>query len=85
MRCLSAYPQGIQDVGDFVSLVEHKRRFLLKPLQSFSFESKKKSRKERECVHKPEQAGASRMISLQEKMGGEQEIELRSVRKSTGD
>ncbi len=26
--CLSAYPQGIQDVGDFVSSVEHKRRFL---------------------------------------------------------
>ncbi len=22
--CLSAYPQGIQDVGDFVSSVEHK-------------------------------------------------------------
>ncbi len=28
MWCLSAYPQGIQDVGDFVSSVEHKRRFL---------------------------------------------------------
>ncbi len=27
MWCLSAYPQGIQDVGDFSS-VEHKRRFL---------------------------------------------------------
>ncbi len=26
--CLSAYPQGIQDVGDFVSSVEHKRNFL---------------------------------------------------------
>ncbi len=26
--CLSAYPQGIQDVGDFVSSVEHKWRFL---------------------------------------------------------
>ncbi len=26
--CLSAYPQGIQDVGDFVSSVEHKRRCL---------------------------------------------------------
>ncbi len=26
--CLSAYPKGIQDVGDFVSSVEHKRRFL---------------------------------------------------------
>ncbi len=26
--CLSAYPQGIQDVGDFVSSVEHKQRFL---------------------------------------------------------
>ncbi len=26
--CLSAHPQGIQDVGDFVSSVEHKRRFL---------------------------------------------------------
>ncbi len=26
--CLSAYPQGIQDVGDFVYSVEHKRRFL---------------------------------------------------------
>ncbi len=28
MWCLSAYSQGIQDVGDFVSSVEHKRRFL---------------------------------------------------------
>ncbi len=28
MWCLSAYPQGIQDVGDFVSSVEHKQRFL---------------------------------------------------------
>ncbi len=28
MWCLSAYPQGIQDVGDFVSSIEHKRRFL---------------------------------------------------------
>ncbi len=27
--CLSAYPQGIQDVGDFVSSVEHKQRFLI--------------------------------------------------------
>ncbi len=26
--CLSAYPKGIQDVGDYVSSVEHKRRFL---------------------------------------------------------
>ncbi len=26
--CLSAYPQGIQYVGDFVSSVEHKQRFL---------------------------------------------------------
>ncbi len=26
--CLSAYPKGIQDVGDFVSSVEHKQRFL---------------------------------------------------------
>ncbi len=26
--CLSAYPQGIQDVGEFVSSVEHKQRFL---------------------------------------------------------
>ncbi len=26
--CLSAYPQGIRDVGDFVSSVEHKQRFL---------------------------------------------------------
>ncbi len=26
--CFSAYPQGIQDVADFVSSVEHKRRFL---------------------------------------------------------
>ncbi len=26
--CLSTYHQGIQDVGDFVSSVEHKRRFL---------------------------------------------------------
>ncbi len=34
--CLSAYPQGIQDFGDFVSSVEHKRRFLLKPLLSVS-------------------------------------------------
>ncbi len=25
---LSAYPQGIQDVGDFVSSLEHKQRFL---------------------------------------------------------
>ncbi len=31
--CLSAYPQGIQYVGDFVSSVEHKD-FLLKPMQS---------------------------------------------------
>ncbi len=28
MWCLSAYPQGIQDVGDFVSSVEYKWRFL---------------------------------------------------------
>ncbi len=28
--CLSAYPKGIQDVGDFVSSVEHKQRFDLK-------------------------------------------------------
>ncbi len=28
MWCLSVYPQGIQDVGDFVSSVEHKQRFL---------------------------------------------------------
>ncbi len=28
MLCLYAYPQGIQDVGDFVSSVEHKWRFL---------------------------------------------------------
>ncbi len=28
MWYLSAYPQGIQDVGDFVSSVEHKRRVL---------------------------------------------------------
>ncbi len=26
--CSSAYPKGIQDVGDFVSSVEHKQRFL---------------------------------------------------------
>ncbi len=26
--CLSAYPKGIQDVGDFVSSVEHKQIFL---------------------------------------------------------
>ncbi len=26
--CLSAYPKGIQDVGDLVSSVDHKRRFL---------------------------------------------------------
>ncbi len=26
--CLYAYPKGIQDVGDFVSSVEHKQRFL---------------------------------------------------------
>ncbi len=26
--CLSAYPQGILDVGDFVSSVEHKQIFL---------------------------------------------------------
>ncbi len=28
ISCLSAYPKGIQDVGDFVSSVEHKQRFL---------------------------------------------------------
>ncbi len=28
MLCLFAYPKGIQDVGDFVASVEHKRRFL---------------------------------------------------------
>ncbi len=28
MWCLSAYPKGIQDVGDIVSSVEHKQRFL---------------------------------------------------------
>ncbi len=28
MWCLSVYPQGIQDVGDIVSSVEHKQRFL---------------------------------------------------------
>ncbi len=28
MLCLSAYRKGIQDVGDFVSSVKHKRRFL---------------------------------------------------------
>ncbi len=33
---LSAYPQGIPDVGDFVSSVEHKLRFLTQPLQSVS-------------------------------------------------
>ncbi len=27
MLCLSAYLQGIQDAGDFVSSVEHKQRF----------------------------------------------------------
>ncbi len=27
MLCLSAYPQGIQEVCDFVSSVEHKQRF----------------------------------------------------------
>ncbi len=26
--CVSAYPQGIQDVGDFVSTVEHKLSLL---------------------------------------------------------
>ncbi len=26
--CLSAYPKDIQDVGDFVSSVEHKQKFL---------------------------------------------------------
>ncbi len=26
--CVSAYPQGIQDVGDFVSSVEHKLSLL---------------------------------------------------------
>ncbi len=26
--CLSAYPMGIQDVGNFVSSVEHKRKCL---------------------------------------------------------
>ncbi len=38
MWCLSAYPQGIQDVGDFVSSVEHKRRIL-----THIFELKKKT------------------------------------------
>ncbi len=33
--CLSAYPQGIQDVGDFVSSVKHKQWFLT-PLQFVS-------------------------------------------------
>ncbi len=28
MLCLFAYPQGIQDVDDFVFSVEHKQRFL---------------------------------------------------------
>ncbi len=28
MWCLSACPRGIQDVGHFVSSVEHKQRFL---------------------------------------------------------
>ncbi len=51
--CLSAYPQGIQDVVDFVSSVEHKQRFLTQTVASIShimavngnqtFESKKKT------------------------------------------
>ncbi len=37
MCCLSAYPQSIQDVDEFVSSVEHKTNiFYLKPLQSVS-------------------------------------------------
>ncbi len=32
MLYLSAYPQVIQDVGDFVSPVEHKHRFLTKTI-----------------------------------------------------
>ncbi len=53
MWCLSAYLKGIQDVGDFVSSVEHKQSFYLNPLQSVShvmavnghkiFESKNKT------------------------------------------
>ncbi len=35
MWCLSAYPQGIQDVGDFVSSVEHKQRFLTQSVAVF--------------------------------------------------
>ncbi len=52
MWCLSAYPKGIQDVGDFVSSVEHKQRFLTQTVavcQSYNvvngthgFESKRK-------------------------------------------
>ncbi len=35
--CLSAYPQGIQDVGDIVSSVEHKQRFSTVPVcQSYN-------------------------------------------------
>ncbi len=53
MLCLSAYSQGIQDVGYFVSSVEHKQRFLTQTVASVShiiavngthgFERKKKS------------------------------------------
>ncbi len=38
--CLSAYPEGIQDVGDFISSVEHKRRLLTRTVavcQSYNF------------------------------------------------
>ncbi len=49
MWCLSVYPQGIQDVGDFVSSVEHKKRFLTQTIavcqsynSSHGFESQKK-------------------------------------------
>ncbi len=39
MWCLSAYLQGIQDVGDFVTLVEHKRRFLIQTVAVCQYQS----------------------------------------------
>ncbi len=33
--CLSAYPQGIQDVGDFTS-VEHKQRYLTRTVAAYN-------------------------------------------------
>ncbi len=33
-KCESAYPQGIQDVDDFVSLVEYKQRFFTQTIDT---------------------------------------------------